>query len=95
MFTPNCSHASSLFTPNRSQVALPTGKKGVTVRKDAPPAPSLVVASLHIQTILNNKHVAEIAMASVISHGKFYIYNIIYILSTLLYSTLFQARLRG
>jgi DNA polymerase alpha subunit A len=48
---------------------LPGGKKALGPLQDAPPSPPLVVASLHVQTSMNAKHVPEILMASVITHG--------------------------
>jgi DNA polymerase alpha subunit A len=50
------------------EVNLPQGKKAVTVLEDPPPSPPLVVASLHVQTAQNSKHVPEVLMASVITH---------------------------
>lgn len=50
------------------EVALPKGKKSMAPLADPPPAPPLVVASLHVQTSLNQKHVPEVLMASVITH---------------------------
>lgn len=44
------------------------GRKAVQVLERPPPPPPLVVASLHLQTVLNAKHVPEVAIASVITH---------------------------
>jgi len=60
--------ATSSASWTKYEVALPEGKKGITVRRDSPPAPPLIVAALHVQTILNAKNQPEIALASVISH---------------------------
>ena len=54
----------------RFEVALPLGKKALTPLPNAPPSPPLVVASLHVQTALNAKHVPEVLMASVITHSS-------------------------
>ena len=51
------------------EVSLPNGKKALAPLADPPPSPPLVVASLHVQTHMNAKHVPEILMASVITHG--------------------------
>lgn len=50
------------------EVTLPDGKKGLTPLADPPPSPPLTVASLHIQTCLNAKHVPEILLCSVLTH---------------------------
>lgn len=50
-------------------LVLPDGKKALEPLTDPPPAPPLVVASLHVQTVNNAKHVPEIVMASIITHS--------------------------
>ena len=51
------------------EVTLPEGKKSISPLADPPPSPPLVVASLHVQTVMNAKHAPEIVMASVITHN--------------------------
>ena len=50
------------------EVGLPQGKKAIEPLADPPPSPPLVVASLHVQTGLNAKHIPEVLLASVITH---------------------------
>ena len=50
------------------ELTLPNGKKSLNPLPSPPPSPPLVIASLHVQTHLNAKHVPEILLASVISH---------------------------
>ncbi|KAL1526185.1 hypothetical protein AB1Y20_014913 [Prymnesium parvum] len=52
------------------EVSLPQGKKALSPLPDPPPSPPLVVASLHVQTMLNARHVPEILLASIITHSS-------------------------
>ena len=52
------------------EVTLPQGKKALNPLANPPPSPPLIAASIHVQTVLNSKHVPEIVMASVITHSN-------------------------
>ena len=60
--------ALSSSTWCKFELTLPGGKKCLSPLADPPPSPPLVIASLHIQTMLNAKHAPEVLLASVISH---------------------------
>jgi hypothetical protein len=62
--------SSAAATWCRFEVHLPLGKKSIAILASPPPAPPLVVASMHIQTALNAKHVPEVLLASVIIHRE-------------------------